>query len=68
MKKSIILGSVALSFLMISCGDSVESGETISEEAKTEIIELETETEALEAKRADIDASTKELETLLEDL
>jgi hypothetical protein len=68
MKNIIILGSFALSFLMVSCGGSGESTETITEEEKTEIIELETETEKLEAKQADIDASTKELEDLLDEL
>jgi hypothetical protein len=68
MKKIIILGSFALSFLMIGCGGSDESTETISEEEKTEILELEIETEKLEEKQADIDASTKELEELLEEL
>lgn len=68
MKKSIILGIFALSFLMVSCGGSGEATETISEEAKTEIVELEAETEKLEEKKADIDASTEELEQLLEEL
>jgi hypothetical protein len=68
MKKIIVLGGFALSFLMVSCGGSGESTEAITEEEKTEIIELETETEKLEEKRVDIDVSTKELEDLLEEL
>ena len=68
MKKLIIIGGFALSFSMISCGGSNESAAAISEEEKTEIIELEEETKKLEEKKADIDASTKELEELLEEL
>jgi len=68
MKKLIILGSLTLSCFVMSCGSSNESAETISEEEKVEIIELETETKKLEEKKADIDASTKELEELLEEL
>jgi len=66
MKKLIILGCFALSFFMMSCGG--ETTETISEEEKTEVIELEAETKKLEEKQADLDASTKELEALLEEL
>ena len=64
----IILGSFVLSFLIMGCGNSDEPIETISEEAKIEIVELEKETEKLEEQQADIEASTKELEALLEEL
>lgn len=68
MKKLIILGSLTLSCFMMSCGGSNESATSISEEEKVEIIELESETKKLEEQQADIDASTKELEELLEEL
>lgn len=68
MKKIIVLGGFALSFLMVSCGGSDESATTISETEKAEIIKLEEETKKLEEQKADIDASTKELEELLEEL
>lgn len=68
MKKLIIIGSFALSISMISCGGSNESTETLSDEEKTEILELEAETKKLEKKKEDIDSSTKELEELLEEL
>lgn len=67
MKKSILLGGLMVFFLM-SCGDSGESSQLISEAEKIEILKLETATKIVEAKIEEIEMSTKEVQELLEEL
>jgi hypothetical protein len=67
MKKIIILeGFIAA--LLISCGTPNEPVQAISKAEKIEIIKFESATKVLEAKREEIEISTKELQELLKEL
>jgi hypothetical protein len=67
MKKIIILGSFMVLILM-NCGSPSEPMQAISEVDKIEIMKFETNTRILEAKREEIESSTKELQELLKEL
>jgi hypothetical protein len=67
MKKSTILGGFILFFLM-SCGSPSESSQLLSGTEKIEVLKFETATKIAEAKREEIENSTKELQELLKEL
>jgi hypothetical protein len=52
----------------MSCGNSNESSQLISEAEKMEIIKFETSTKIVEAKREEIEIYTKEVQELLKEL
>jgi hypothetical protein len=67
MKKIILLGAIVV-FILINYVDSVEPVQAISEVEKMEILRFETATKIVEAKREEIEFSTKELQELLKEL
>jgi len=67
MKKTILLGALII-FILIKCMDSEEQVQALSGVEKIQIIRFETATKTLEAKREEVDFSTKELQELLKEL
>lgn len=67
MRKLILLGGFIV-FFMMGCGNSNKSSKLISEAEKIEIIKAETATKIVEAKREEIEISTKEVQELLKEL
>ena len=67
MKKGIILVGFII-VVLINCGSPDESMQAISEAEKMEIIKYETNARILEAKKEEIENSTKELEEFLKEL
>ncbi|CAA6826557.1 MAG: Unknown protein [uncultured Aureispira sp.] len=67
MKKIILLGAIVV-FILINYVGSVEPVQAISEVEKMEILRFETATKIEEAKREEIELSTKELQELLKEL
>jgi len=67
MKKSIVLGGFIM-FFLTSCMDSNRPVQIVSGAEKMEIIKFETDTKILEAKKEEIEISTKELQELLKEL
>lgn len=66
--KKLIFPGILIVFFLTSCGNSEESSQLISEAEKIEILKFETATKILEAKKEEIEISTKEVEELLEEL